>query len=59
MLISCKTLKIDIQSKIRDIIAEKFKEVQTEKQENGDLGRQHKLTHDVVLQEIKKKGMPA
>lgn len=48
-------LKIDIQSKIRDIIAEKFKEIQNEKQQSED-AQSHKLTHDMVLQEIKKKG---
>lgn len=49
--------KIDIQSKIREIITEKFREIQEERNENGEqINRPQKLTHDMVLQEVKKKG---
>lgn len=49
--------KIDIKSKIRDVISEKFRELQQmDESQQSNTNRTPKLTHDMVLQEIKKKG---
>ena len=46
------SFKLDIQSKIRDIISEKLQDnEQSLKKKNG-----HGLTRDLLIQELKKKG---